>query len=502
MWAINLVGASGQKGTHSLVFSLNANGRISYANSHLGQISGIPTSKLIGINWNRIFTREGEGTLESILENAASSDLPVVVKLRLNNSNKSPSFEAFVVRLDSDDFTVIAVSSRREAPVLPLRILHSPHPSNEVKVLSRILDQVEDGAIFLYAEGGCLINASARNLLNLPKEGFDEKNQSRIELHKWLPEELKSRLFPGLNKAEPEFEFQIPQPGNDKPAAVVRCRIIWINENNQSGRGDAYILMRDVAKEKESEAKIQELNEQLARMNRDLQQFAQIASHDLKEPLRAVSIYTTMLSRRYSGQLGKDADDYIQFAVGGACRMTQLIDDFLAYSRVGRTREFGLHAARDLINQAMEHLRRSGVKDEIDLQISELPDVWGDECELVQVFYNLFANAVKFRGEGVAEIRISAESRDDRWTFQIRDNGIGIPEEFQERIFLIFQRLHRQEEYPGTGIGLSICKKIVQEHGGEIWVESKEGAGSAFFFTLPTVPPSIVADFFTNPAER
>jgi signal transduction histidine kinase len=229
---------------------------------------------------------------------------------------------------------------------------------------------------------------------------------------------------------------------------------------------------------------------ELERSNSELEQFAYIASHDLQEPLRMVASYVQLLERDYKGKLGEEADEFIGFAVDGAKRMQALIQDLLTYSRVGRgevpTEPIELDAAFD---RALNNLHAAIEESGASVAAEPLPTVVADESQMTQLLQNLIGNALKFHGDRPVEVRIGAERHNGEWTFGVRDNGIGIDPRHAERVFAIFQRLHTREEYPGTGIGLALCRKIVERHGGRIWVESAPGAGTTFRFTLPANEP-------------
>jgi signal transduction histidine kinase len=227
----------------------------------------------------------------------------------------------------------------------------------------------------------------------------------------------------------------------------------------------------------------------LARSNAELEQFAYVASHDLQEPLRKVASFCQLLERRYKGQLDERADQYIDFAVDGAKRMQQLINDLLAFSRVGRTSgaELAPTPLGAVVERALADLESALAESDAAVEVGELPTVRGDASLLALVFQNLIGNAVKFRSDAALVVRIAAERDGDEWTISCSDNGIGIDAEYAERVFVIFQRLHPKDEYAGTGIGLAMCRKIVEHHGGRIWLDPDGGPGTTFRFTLPAL---------------
>jgi light-regulated signal transduction histidine kinase (bacteriophytochrome) len=241
---------------------------------------------------------------------------------------------------------------------------------------------------------------------------------------------------------------------------------------------------------REAETQLKKTLEDLQRSNRDLEQFAYIASHDLQEPLRMVGSYVQLLSRRYGDRLDADASEFIQYAVDGAQRMQRLISDLLAYSRVGtRGKPFKNIDCTVILKHVLADLSMAITEAGATITYDPLPTIPVDEIQLRQLLQNLILNAIKFHGNTPPLIHISARRRDGEWVFSVRDNGIGIDPRHFQRIFLIFQRLHGPGEYQGTGIGLAIAKKIVERHGGEIWVESEPGKGAEFFFTLPDRRP-------------
>jgi light-regulated signal transduction histidine kinase (bacteriophytochrome) len=226
--------------------------------------------------------------------------------------------------------------------------------------------------------------------------------------------------------------------------------------------------------------------ERLARSNEELERFAYVASHDLQEPLRMVASFTQLLSKKYSGQLDETADRYINFAVDGAKRMQQLITDLLTYSRVNNKELAPRPMECDAVVQvALQNLKVAIEEAGAVVKCDSLPALVADPAQLGQLFQNLIGNALKFHGQAPPRVHIAAADRGVEWLFSVKDNGIGIAPEQADRVFQIFQRLHTRTEYPGTGIGLAVCRKVVERHGGRIWVESQPGAGSTFFFTLP-----------------
>ncbi|HEY5287804.1 MAG TPA: ATP-binding protein [Solirubrobacteraceae bacterium] len=286
--------------------------------------------------------------------------------------------------------------------------------------------------------------------------------------------------------AELGREAEVVAAGNfEKPVGVVAGprEIVQLGGEIDAMRRrivEELVVVEGIRKQLEAQAL------DLKRSNAELEQFAYVASHDLQEPLRKVASFCQALQRRYGGQLDERAEQYIEFAVDGAKRMQILINDLLAFSRVGRSGvEHELVDLNPVLAEAEASLSSALKESGATVVAAELPSVRGERSLLVSLFQNLIGNAVKFRGEQPPVVRLSVADQDGQWQFSCADNGIGVEEEYADRIFVIFQRLHTKEAYPGTGIGLAMCRKIVEYHGGRMWLDSEHKPGAEFRFTLP-----------------
>jgi light-regulated signal transduction histidine kinase (bacteriophytochrome) len=249
--------------------------------------------------------------------------------------------------------------------------------------------------------------------------------------------------------------------------------------------GQVIVIVRDITERKMAERNLILQTERLARSNAELKRFAYVASHDLQEPLRAVSGYTQLLARRYLGRLDESADQFISYATEAARRMTQLIDDLLTYSRIdSETRKFEQVDTESIVDRAIYNLHEAIQSSGAIITRDPLPPVHGVDFLLLQMFQNLLSNSIKFRKDEPPRIHISCRESGGEHVFFMKDNGIGIDPQYAGRIMIAFQRLHTRSEYPGTGIGLAICRKVAEEHGGRLWVESKAGEGATFYFTI------------------
>jgi len=261
---------------------------------------------------------------------------------------------------------------------------------------------------------------------------------------------------------------------------------IRVDERTEELLNSNALLEYELKERRRAEEMLAQQAKDLARSNAELEQFAYVASHDLQEPLRLISSYTRLLEKRYKNKLDADADEFIVYIVDSATRMQRLISDLLAYSRVStRARSFNRTDLNESLKQALFNLQITIEEKQAAVTQDQLPVLSADAIQMVQLFQNLVANAIKFHNQEPPRIHISANQAGETWTIAVSDNGIGIDPRFSERIFILFQRLHDPSEYPGTGIGLAICKRIVERHQGRIWVESEEGKGATFYFTLP-----------------
>ena len=332
--------------------------------------------------------------------------------------------------------------------------------------LRKLIERNVDAIIIVNGNGiVCFMNPAAEKL-------FDQKKA------KFLDTEFG---FPLTGGETTEIEI-LTRKGK---MAVAEMRVVDIEWEGEL----AYLAsLREMTERKKADEKLRQTADELENSNKELEQFAYVASHDLQEPLRAISGYMQLLERRYSEKLGEDAKQFINRSIAAVGRMKALIEGLLDYSRVGtRGKPFKPIELSNIVDQAISNLQAAIKESDAVLTYNSLPEVMGDGVQLIQLFQNLLGNAIKFRGDRKPEIHIVADYQEGcaEWLFSVKDNGIGIEPQYAERIFQIFQRLHTSKDYPGTGIGLAVCKKIIERHGGRIWIESELGNGTTFIFTIP-----------------
>ena len=405
-------------------------------------------------------------------------------------------------------------SNQRDQALFALQLAHS---ELEERVLERTAElkntndrltrevaerkQTEKGLAESEAALRSIFRAAPTGIGMVCNRVIKQANDRICEMTGYSREELLGQSAKILYPTEEEFEFvgqekyaQISKQGTGtvetrwlrKDGKIIDVQLSSAPIDPEDLSLGVTFTALDITERKEAESALARKTDELACSNAELEQFAYVASHDLQEPLRMVSSYVQLLARRYKDRLDSDADDFINFAVDGANRMQALIKDLLAYSRVGtKGKSLEPTSCETVLDLTLANLQFAIEENSARVTHDPLPTVLADQSQLVQLFQNLIANAIKFRGEEAPHVHLAAEKHEGGWLFSIRDNGIGIDEEYGERIFEIFQRLHGRDDYSGTGIGLAICKKIVDCHGGRIWVTSNPGGGSAFYFTLP-----------------
>jgi len=290
------------------------------------------------------------------------------------------------------------------------------------------------------------------------------------------------RQLKGISLLTPVYRVKLPN------GVIKHIEVSVGNLKDNNGNIIGFVAsIRDITERIRMERDLQKALDDLQRSNKDLEQFVYVASHDLQEPLRMVSSYTQLLGKRYKGKLDSDADEFIGFAVDGADRMQKMINDLLVFSRVTtRGKEFETVDLEKALSDALDNLKIAIEENKATITHGPLPKVVADEPQMVRLLQNIIGNAIKFHGQEPPVIHVSAKEGTKEWTVSVKDNGIGIDKKYFDRLFIIFQRLHTRDQYPGTGIGLAVCKKTVERHGGTIWVEWEgAGKGSTFIFTLP-----------------
>jgi PAS domain S-box-containing protein len=460
------------------VFALDPKGRIVSWNDGAERIKGYTAGEIIGRHFSCFFTPSdtSRGRPDEVLRLAAMSGRHEEHSLR--------------VRKDGTQFL---------ASVTFTAWRHASGRLQGFSVVSRDLSEKESGAKYrglLEAAPDAMVVVNPHReivLLNVRAEkqfGYSRDELIGKRVNTIIPQGFAERLIAdGLRSAEDALAQQIGtgieltgrrKDGSEFPIEIMLSPL-------ESAEGVLVTAaIRDITTRKHAEAHLLENVAELNRSNEELAQFANVASHDLQEPLRMVASYTQLLSRRYKGRLDADADEFIAFAADGASRMQRLIADLLAYSRVGTK-------GQDLVGISSEHalqqalLNLRGAIEDSGAQVTHdpLPTVLADEMQLIQLFQNLVGNGIKYQNPGVPRVHIGVvRDGEKKWKFSVNDNGLGIDARYFDKIFGMFQRLHKREEFAGTGIGLTICKKIVERHGGSMSVESALGHGSTFHFVL------------------
>ena len=462
------------------IFMLDPQGQIVSWNLGAERLKGYTAEQIMGHNFSCFFPPEDikRGKPEEVLRMAAA--------------NGRHEEHGMRVRKDGSQFLAIVTFTALRDPVGNLRgfseISRDLSESKESGAKYRGLLEAAPDAMVVVNQSGeiVLLNVQAEKQFGYRRDELVGQKGKNL-----IPEGFAERLIADGTRTAAEAMAQqigtgIELSGRRKDGSEFPIEIMLSPLESAEG-----ILVtaaiRDISVRKKSEEQLVKTVGELKRSNDELQQFAYVASHDLQEPLRMVASYTQLLSQRYKGRLDSDADEFIAFAVDGCNRMQRLIQDLLAYSRAGTSgKALRQISGEDALNGALANLRVTIEQSGAVVTHDPLPALRTDDTQLAQVFQNLVGNAIKYRSAEVPHIHIAVtKNGEHEWRFSVRDNGLGIAPQYFERIFVLFQRLHGREEFEGTGIGLAVCKKILERLGGRIWVESQPGTGSTFYFALP-----------------
>ncbi|MGA2516719.1 MAG: PAS domain S-box protein [Thermodesulfobacteriota bacterium] len=467
-------------------FELDLAGNLTFFNDEVCRRLGYPREELIGMNYRQYFAdpeaakqaAQAYNKLYRTGEPIRGLDREVI---RKNGTRLIHEVSVSLIR-DSEGKPIGFRGTSRD--ITQRKRMEEALRESEEKYRT-ILENIEDGYYESDLKGNLtFFNDSVCRIWQYSKEELLGLNNRQ-----YMDQENARKAFQAYHNV-----YQSGEPGRVCDYEIIRkdgtrrCIEASISlRKDSSGKPIGFRgIVRDVTERRQAEEVLRVKTEELARSNRDLEQFAYVASHDLQEPLRMVTSYVQLLARRYNGKLDSEADEFINFAMDGSIRMRKLINDLLTYSRV-KTKGKALEPTdcESVLSQSLDNLKVAIEENGALVTHDSLPTVMADNPQLVELFQNLIGNAIKFRGSEPPRIHVSAGRNGKGWIFSVRDNGIGIAPEYSKRIFIIFQRLHSREKYAGTGIGLAICQKIVERHGGRIWVESEAGKGATFYFTLP-----------------
>jgi PAS domain S-box-containing protein len=503
--------------------TLTSDGTIFYSNAQLASMIQVPIEKITGQRLNDFILPEDLGTFQTIFEKGLENRSNGEISIKSVDGTIIPVHISINSLKGLKGVYTVITDLRQQKHHEELKIAQEQLNKNFKKLQSLNIEMYKRNAelqaildiapiiIWIAHDPDCriitgnkyadqIMQVSNGNNISLSAVPPVESAVSYKVFHDGVelkPEELPAQIAAFTGKPVAETELELVFSGGRILTLLLSSVPLFDKEGRVLGSitagADITHLKQTEKLLKKSEEmarihleKLERTLKDLRRSNEDLQQFAYVASHDLQEPLRMVTIYTQLLERKYKGLLDSTADDYINFIVDAAKRMQSLIEDLLTYSRITtRAKEFKLTNMNKVLEQSLLNLKTLIDENKAFITADPLPEVMVDASQFIQVFQNLVGNAIKFRSIETPKIKITAQKSEDEWTFQVKDNGIGIKPKYHERIFEVFQRLHQRDEYPGTGIGLAICKKTVERHGGRIWIESKIGKGSTFYFTIP-----------------
>ena len=468
---------------HAIVAMTDVQGRITYVNDKFCAVSKYSREELLGQD-HRIMN-SGYHPKEFFQQMYSTIAQGGVWRGEIRNRAKDGSFywvDSTIVGLAGADGKLhkyvairVDITERKRAEEVRERLAAVVESSDDA-----IIGKTLDGVITTWNHG-------AEKVF-----GYSSAEAVGKTIHMLVPPERANEepdILARIGRGESVEHFETIRVRKDGTYIDVSTTVSPIRDSSGAIVGVSKVA-RDISERKRAERRLADKVEELARSNRDLEQFAYAASHDLQEPLRMVASYTQLLAERYGGKLDENADKFLGYAREGALRMQILIRDLLAFSRVVQAGVTGKNVDCDVaLEEALQSLTAAIEESGAVVTHTALPNVWANQTQMAQVFQNLIGNAIKFRNGAPPKCAVSVEKSGRNWLFSVSDNGIGIAPEDAGNIFVAFQRLHARTEYPGNGIGLAICKKIIEHYGGTIWVESQVGQGSTFKFTLPAAAP-------------
>ena len=470
---------------HEGTVTLDPSGLILYSNPQFAAMVGLPVQNVMGARMERFLPNDERSMFAALFESAMRDRRRGEISLLAADGRRVPAYVSLnrLGTVGQENVCVVITDlteqRRGEAMVAAEQLSRS------------ILEQAVEAVVVIDAEGKILRASGTANRLagrNVLLQDFDstfrlipssepgQAEVAKLDAQGLLAAARSGQILRGI-------ELNLETSSGPCCTVLLSAGPLWNGPLELLG---CVVTLTDISDRKQAEEALSRQSQALARSNADLQQFAYVTSHDLQEPLRTIASYAQLLKRRYESQLGSDADEFIEFIVSGVQRMKSLIDALLSFSRVVNieTAPFALVDMEGALQWASMNLQIIIEESKAQVTHGELPTVRGDQVMLVQLFQNLIGNSIKYRSNESPRIHVSAERQDADWVFSVKDNGLGIDPQYHERIFGVFKRLHGRE-IPGTGIGLAICQRILQKHGGRIWVDSQLGAGSEFKFTLP-----------------
>ncbi len=446
--------------------TIGRNGKITDANRATEEITGLSRRELIGTDFSDYFTDPASaraGYLQ-VFDTGSVRDYPL--EIHHKSGHTVPVLYNASVYRDPQGNVIGVFAAARDITLERYRTLYEQSPDGVMLVDMETSKAVE-------------FNSTMNLMLGYTREEFANLSATDYDLND-TPERDKNLIEKIKGGKRETYETIYQTKTHEIKHVLVTAQLIKLTRTMHK-----HTIVRDITPLKQAEANLARTIEALKRSNAELERFAYVASHDLQEPLRMVGSFVQLLAQRYRDKLDADANKFINIAVDSAARMQTLINDLLRFSRVAtRGQPFENVDSKNVLVQVLKDLSVSIQESNAKISIGTLPTVHADPVQLGQVFQNLISNAIKFRRSEIPEIQVDAHRDKEEWIFSVKDNGIGIDPKYFDKIFIIFRRLHSREKYPGTGIGLATCKKIVERHGGRIWVESEPGKGSTFYFSL------------------